>query len=162
MFKDIYKIDWANISHVYGKSGEIPQKLRDLISTDIEIRENSIDYLKKNLLHQFDLIEVHLYIIPFLLELLEIENLSNKEFIIFLLFAIAEASFPKDSEYEFQFYLEKVKKEGNENELINYIEGNKFANKVHKEIGTGIDIYLKLLEDSDCLLYTSPSPRDRS
>jgi len=42
MLEGLARIDWANIRHCYGPATDLPDLLRDLISSDLQRREEAL------------------------------------------------------------------------------------------------------------------------
>lgn len=130
MFHGLYDIDWENFgSHIAGArdSKDIPRWIEDLKSTDSKIRENAIHNLFGFGQHAGMFAPATPYIIPFLLEVLALEDYPDKLLII-----------EKLCQVGLHFFL------GGKN--ITYMRK---ATHIYDVLVTGLDTYIKLINSDD-------------
>lgn len=82
-------MNWASVKHAYGPATDVPSNIRNLASQDKEVREKAMYNLCGNIFHQGTRYEATPYAIPFLLELLSVDSVQEKEEIILLLVNLA-------------------------------------------------------------------------
>ncbi len=82
MLEDLDNVDWGKLDFP-----ELPKLIRDLTSSDNKIREHAYDELYDKGLS--DLPRAAPYVVPFLIELLNQNNIKQKETILLLLMQMA-------------------------------------------------------------------------
>lgn len=65
-FDGVDLVAWESMHHAYGKAGDVPGVLRDLISADAEKRELAVEHLWHSVHHQGDIYDSTVAAIPFL------------------------------------------------------------------------------------------------
>lgn len=73
------EIDWHSLTHAYGPASDVPGQIRDLASPDAETRRQAMHALYGNIWHQGTVYEATAYAVPFLIELLEAQDLPNHD-----------------------------------------------------------------------------------
>lgn len=71
MLETLDTVDWASYEHAYGAADDVPQLLRELVSSNEEERKQSLYQLYGNIWHQGTIYEATVQALPFLLEILE-------------------------------------------------------------------------------------------
>ncbi|MET7751146.1 hypothetical protein [Micromonospora sp. NPDC005367] len=93
---DLDGIDWASLTHAYGSAEDVPGLIRDLRSSDAEVRSAAMYELYGNIYHQGTRYEATAYAVPFLLELLADPTTPARHEIIQLLSCLAVGYPPYD------------------------------------------------------------------
>jgi hypothetical protein len=88
------QITWNEKSVASGKAIHVPQALAGLISPDEKVRNRSYWQLDNEVVLQSDLYEAAYFVIPFLIEFLNEENIHGRERIYDLLYEIAQGNAP--------------------------------------------------------------------
>lgn len=89
MLEKLDSINWRKLKHAYGSASDVPKQIRALTSQDPKIRKDTIWSLCGNIFHQGTRYQATPYAIPFLFELLQSDEVKEKENIIFLLIKLA-------------------------------------------------------------------------
>jgi hypothetical protein len=92
MLENLDKIDWSKLNHAYGSAEDVPNLIRQLTSSDRNIRNATYEKLCSNIYHQGTLYQATSYAIPFLTELLQTSGVEDKHLLLGYLTAIADAS----------------------------------------------------------------------
>ncbi len=82
-------IEWAALTHAYGTAEDVPGLIRDLRSSNAEVRGEAFYELYGNIFHQGTRYEASAYAVPFLLELLADPVTPDRDQIIGLLACLA-------------------------------------------------------------------------
>jgi hypothetical protein len=82
-------IDWASLTHAYGRATDVPRQIRALVCADDELRATAIRQLGANIYHQGSRYEATTAAVPFLCEVLGDRSAQGKDAIIDLLVRIA-------------------------------------------------------------------------
>ncbi|WP_157739979.1 hypothetical protein [Micromonospora narathiwatensis] len=93
---DLDSIDWASLTHAYGSAEDVPGLIRDLRSSDAEVRSAAMYELYGNIYHQGTRYEASAYAVPFLLELLADPATPARHEVIQLLSCLAVGYTPYD------------------------------------------------------------------
>ncbi|MEU8301336.1 hypothetical protein AB0C04_29115 [Micromonospora sp. NPDC048909] len=93
---DLDSIDWASLTHAYGSAEDVPGLIRDLRSSDAEVRSAAMYELYGNIYHQGTRYEASAYAVPFLLELLADPATPARHEVIQLLSCLAVGYTPHD------------------------------------------------------------------
>lgn len=83
--EDLDKVHWEEVNDWFGRSEELPGLIRALAGPQQEGREQAYSQISILLDHQQELCEATVYVIPFLLELLEVERVEDKDRILNIL-----------------------------------------------------------------------------
>ncbi len=79
MLSGLDEIKWRDLSHAYGDAGNVPQMIRNLMSSDEDMREQQGKWeLLSTIYHQGNVYQATGYAIPFLIELLNSDHPSDK------------------------------------------------------------------------------------
>ncbi len=89
VFESLDSIDWGSLDGCYHSAEELPHLLRSLQSVVPEIRERAIEEISSAVFHCGTVYPVSSVVIPFLFELLENEEVQDKENVVCLLTAMA-------------------------------------------------------------------------
>ncbi|MFC7548959.1 hypothetical protein [Plantactinospora sp. GCM10030261] len=89
MHLDLDSVDWASLTHAYGSAEDVPDLLRDLRSSDAEVRGEAMYELYGNIHHQGTRYEASAYAVPFLLDLLADPATPDRHIVIHLLTCLA-------------------------------------------------------------------------
>lgn len=90
MLNDLELVPWQSLRHAFGDAREVPRQLRELASSDRELRQTALKDLFACLLHQGSVYEATARAVPFLFELLADPATPERSWLAFLLASIAE------------------------------------------------------------------------
>ncbi|MET8907822.1 hypothetical protein [Micromonospora sp. NPDC004551] len=93
---DLESIDWASLTHAYGSAEDVPGLIRDLRSSDAEVRGAAMHELYGNIYHQGTRYEASAHAVPFLLELAADPATPVRHEVIQLLSCLAVGYTPYD------------------------------------------------------------------
>jgi HEAT repeat protein len=146
MLEKLDSIDWSELSHAYGEASDVPELIRNLASSDEEIRDEALSELFGTIVHQGTVYEASAYAVPFLIELLEEPAVEGKDRILDLLCALATGYFYYNVQsYGDQFFAysgdEELDEEKETDDESDYIRRNR------EEVFKGTPLYLRLLSD---------------
>jgi hypothetical protein len=102
MFEALNSIDWESLSGCYNSAEEMPHFLRSFLSPVPEIRDWAIDEISSAVIHQGSVYDVSPVAVPFLFELLENEEVEDKEQIVHLLTSMASCGVYEESNEEYR------------------------------------------------------------
>ncbi|MEU1291631.1 HEAT repeat domain-containing protein [Streptomyces sp. NPDC005840] len=88
MFTGIDEVDWASMRHAYGSARDVPALLWGLASADAAEREAALDGMYGAVHHQGDVYDSTLACLPFLFELVEREEVRDRDEVLGLLVSI--------------------------------------------------------------------------
>ncbi|MEV7437802.1 HEAT repeat domain-containing protein [Streptomyces griseoviridis] len=88
MFTGIDEVDWASMRHAYGSAEDVPALLWGLASADRAEREVALDGMYGAVHHQGDVYDSTLACLPFLFELVEREEVHDRDEVVELLVSI--------------------------------------------------------------------------
>lgn len=89
MFDGLDDVPWNELRHWYGPAPDIPQLLRALTCKDKKRQAQTLDTLGNKICHQASSCPATVPAIPFLLELLRVKSIPNRDQILSLLLHIA-------------------------------------------------------------------------
>ncbi len=89
MFETLDSIDWGSLDGCYRSTADMPELLRSFLSPVAEIREWAIEEIGSAVFHQGTVYRASPVVVPFLFELLEGEEVQDKEYVVGLLTAMA-------------------------------------------------------------------------
>lgn len=92
MLETLDTIPWSTLHHAYGEASDVPGLIRDRASPKKAIREAASWAFYANVYHQGTVYSATAFVVPFLLELLEDEQVKDKTDLLNLLDAIAHGS----------------------------------------------------------------------
>jgi hypothetical protein len=75
MWETLPRIDWAQLTHAYGRARDVPKILRNMVSQDEKERESGWGAFWGSLNHQGDFYDSTVAAIPFLIEALNHDNI---------------------------------------------------------------------------------------
>ncbi|MFI9625943.1 HEAT repeat domain-containing protein [Streptomyces sp. NPDC052042] len=82
-------LDWANLTHAYGRATDVPEQIRALRSADRAVRESALGELHANIFHQGTRYQASAAAVPFLLELVADPSAPMRPALLGLLTALA-------------------------------------------------------------------------
>ena len=88
MLESLDSIGWGSLNGCYRSASDMPEFLRSLLSPVTGIREWAIEEIGSTVIHQGTVYDVSPVVIPFLFELLENEEVQDKEDVVCLLTAM--------------------------------------------------------------------------
>lgn len=94
MLEPLDNLEWRDIADAFGPAVQVPRLLRDLASTDPEVRTSALENLTNHIWHQTSLYEATARAVPFLVDLLSNDEVQDKHLILSLLWGIAGAGAP--------------------------------------------------------------------
>ena len=94
MLEPLDDLEWQNIADAFGPAVQVPRLIRDLASTDPEVRTSALENLTNHIWHQTSLYEATVRAVPFLVDLLLRDDVQDKHLILSLLWGIAGAGAP--------------------------------------------------------------------
>jgi hypothetical protein len=89
LFESLETIDWGALNGCYQPAANMPELLRSFLSPAEEVRRWAIERIGSAAFHQGTVYSVSPVIIPFLFELLESEEVQDKEYVVGLLTALS-------------------------------------------------------------------------
>lgn len=89
MLASLDTIDWADLTHAYGRATDVPDQIRALRSPDPGIRDKALHGLYGNIFHQGTRFEASAYAVPFLLELVADPETPDRVAVLGLLTQLA-------------------------------------------------------------------------
>ncbi|PIY12861.1 MAG: hypothetical protein COZ18_01145 [Flexibacter sp. CG_4_10_14_3_um_filter_32_15] len=101
MLEKLDTIPWNELQHAYGSAADIPDNIRDLMSSDKEIRKKALSTLYSNIFHQGTRYNATPYAIPFLFELIANENTEDRHKLIYYVIHLGLG-------YEYSYLLEGI------------------------------------------------------
>lgn len=87
VFDRIDAIDWSQVNHAYGSATDVPNTLRALLSKKRQVRDNAYEDLFSSIVHQGTVYPATLTALPFLIELLNVPDLRDKDYLLSLISA---------------------------------------------------------------------------
>ncbi|KAF4331993.1 hypothetical protein FBEOM_14221 [Fusarium beomiforme] len=87
--ESIDSIDWSELEHAYGTAEDVPQLLRDLHSSDPEIRETAHDDCWSMIFHQGTRYSASAAAVPFLYSILNHPDTKSRRNLLFLIVSLA-------------------------------------------------------------------------
>jgi hypothetical protein len=91
MLDGLDRIDWKSLGyHVYGKNETIPKEIRNLLSRDPEVREETRGFLLGSGQDFGDIYDTTPHIIPFLMELLARDDTPERDPLLYHLSGVSE------------------------------------------------------------------------
>gem|GEM_PF-5802688 len=92
MFEKLESINWAALEHAYGSADDVPGQMRNLVSADIEERQEALAFFWGEVIHQGTVCSSAPYAIQFLLEVIVSPSGANRAELLELICAYASAS----------------------------------------------------------------------
>ncbi|MFI7148658.1 HEAT repeat domain-containing protein [Nonomuraea sp. NPDC050022] len=89
MLASLDTIDWADLTHAYGRAKDVPDQIRALRSPDPGIRDKALHSLYGNIFHQGTRFEASAHAVPFLLELVADPETPDRPAVLHLLTQLA-------------------------------------------------------------------------
>lgn len=89
MLERLDTVDWADLTHAYGRADDVPGQIRSLSSAEPDVREKALHALYGNIFHQGTRYEASSYAVPFLVELLADQATPDRPAILELLAHLA-------------------------------------------------------------------------
>jgi hypothetical protein len=89
MLTNLNNIPWASLTHAYGPAIDVPDLIKNLASTNEVKRKYALNELYGNIFHQGSRYEATPHVIPFILQLLQQDEVGGKDELIVLLVHLA-------------------------------------------------------------------------
>lgn len=89
MFETLDTINWSALNGCYKPAADMPELLRSFLSPAEEVRRWAIEEIGSAVFHQGTVYTVTPVVLPFLFELLENEEVQDKDYVIGLLTALS-------------------------------------------------------------------------
>ena len=145
MLENLDKIEWQSLNHAYGEASDVPGLIRALASRDKEVREATIYELYGNIYHQGTVYEATSYAVPFLLELLESDEVQGKDDVLVLLFHLARGHSYKEVHQAIQArFMGEEAVNSPEYQAEMQVELY-WVKRAHDAVAEGMRVYFKLL-----------------
>lgn len=141
LLEKLETINWIELKGSTGRNaGDIPSIFRDILSNNLETRNDA--HLKLLLALNGDYLvgTASLIVIPFLIELLSMEGIPDKDKILFFLDDILIYPVPQIADEE---------------KTISRFRNRDIRIKIAEEVWKGIDVYIDLLENDGELIQDS-------
>jgi hypothetical protein len=137
-------LDWHSLQHGYGPADDVPNLLRMLLAGDQEVRQDAYQDLCNKLCHQGDIYQATGYAVPFLLRMVQAQDVPDKAGLLALLHGIATGLpyLTKGHTWMEAALPEKGRSFQTEVELA-----RGYAQHAHDAVAEGMDIYLDLLNN---------------
>jgi hypothetical protein len=141
MLEELNDIKWSELKHAYGSAWEVPYWIQSLLSHDRELLKKTFSKLNNNLYHQGTVYEASVTAIPFLIELLTIDDVERKSSILRFLSHLSHGTYLKS----YSFW--------------------EWDDLAREEVAKGFNIYVDLLNHEDpkvrlqAVVILSYSPR---
>jgi|AGTN01.1.fsa_nt_gi hypothetical protein len=99
MLEGLDDINWKELQHAYGSASDVPELLRRLCVKSDDAKEGAQYQLFGNIWHQHTVYEATPYAVPFLIEIASLKSTPDRENVLCLIAAIADAhdSYPDDT-----------------------------------------------------------------
>ena len=142
-------VPWRTLEHAYGEASEVPRLIRDLASSQEEVRQAAQTTLGFTVYHQGTVYSSTAYVIPFFCELLEATQREEDKFWFLRFFIdIAYASSALDVEVRLD---PQRNAEGRDAPEIQPEEA-RWVRAAKEAVSAGYPTYLRLLEEKDAKL----------
>src|SRR5262249_8727234 len=102
LLESLDSIDWGSLDGWYGPAAAVPGVLRSFLTPIAEIRDWAIEEISSAVFHQGTIYSASPAVIPFLFELLENEEVRDKEEVVTLLTAMAGCCVYEETDPEFR------------------------------------------------------------
>jgi len=89
LFESLDTIDWGVLTGCYQPAADMPELLRSFLSPAEEVRRWAIERIGSAVFHQGTVYSVTPVVLPFLFELLENDEVQDKEYVVGLLTALS-------------------------------------------------------------------------
>lgn len=146
MLEGLDNIKWADLEHAYGSAADVPDLLRDLLSDDSSIREETLEILFSNIWHQGTVYEASAYAVPFFIELVSSDAVEMRNVIVSLLSALANGNSYTDVHVQEPEERETPGVQAAIAKELSYVEA------AHQAVRKGIPVYLRLLHEKQDIL----------
>jgi len=149
MLERLNQIDWQGLEHAYGPASDVPELIRDLTSADTGAREKALSNLYGNIWHQGTVYEATAPTVPFLIELLEADEVQGKHEILIFLAHLATGRSYKDVHQHLMLSRELVDKPEWQAELqqeLVWVKNSKDA------VALGLPVYRRMLVHPESLV----------
>lgn len=147
VFDDLDKVPWGELEHAYGAAEDVPDILRQLLSSDPKIRADAIEQLYGNIFHQGTRYPATPFVVPFLIELCSDPTVPDRFQILSLwgslitgYFSLQERPTWGDGE---RIYFGGEVQESDDDPYTAALHG------IYRESLKGHDLLCELLEDED-------------
>lgn len=89
---DLNTIEWHKLQHAYGEASDVPQAIRNLISSDAQLRQETLWQLFGTIYHQGTLYSATCAAVPFILRILQQPNVADRPAIAELITEISKSA----------------------------------------------------------------------
>jgi hypothetical protein len=145
MLEHLSSINWSDLSHAYGPADDVPQLLRDLASPTEEMHGRALGTLYTTIYHQGTVYQASAYAVPFLIDLLQQEQVPERDGILGLLAVMAKG----DAYHRQHLHLYDEARTQDPAFQQEMAEGISWVERTYAAINTGVPLYLRLLEHQD-------------
>jgi HEAT repeat protein len=150
LFETLDSIDWASLDGCYRSAAEMPELLRSFLSPVEEIREWAIDEISRAVFHCGTVYSASPVVIPFLFELLENEEVQDREQVVCLLTAMAGCLVYEETNEEYRRLADaEARKEFGITDEESLQLARELVRAVKSEIAKRFDLIYLYLRSSD-------------
>ncbi|WP_037881974.1 HEAT repeat domain-containing protein [Streptomyces sp. NRRL S-378] len=96
MINDLESIAWASLGHAYGPAGDVPQWLRDMVSSDDEVRDKAFSSFYGAAHHQGDVYPCTVASLPFLFDMADSPSTPDRASVVALIVSIGREAVDRD------------------------------------------------------------------
>lgn len=89
MLETLSTINWSQLTHAHGSASDVPGLIRNLVSSNEDIRKKALWELYGNIFHQGTRYQATPYAVPFFYELLTSPDTPDRHEIVYLLVSLA-------------------------------------------------------------------------
>jgi len=149
MLDGLNDISWKTLNHAYGSAEDVPDLIRALANEGDDIRDNTLYTLYSNLWHQGTVYQATAYAVPFLIELLNVPQVTRKYDILIYLAHLAVGNSYLDTHDN--TFLSEDRQDVYQTRLETELD---YVKRTHHAVRDGISVYFQLLFDSQEELHT--------
>jgi hypothetical protein len=139
-------IKWALYQHAYGPATDVPYLILALTSERESTRRHAHETLCQTIWHQGTVYQATAYAVPFLVELLTLPSVKDKDGILYMLNMLALGASYHDAHQDLNSYYTFRKSETFQHQLQEELH---WVRATHDAVEQGIFDYLALLTSSD-------------
>lgn len=143
MLDGLDNINWADLGHAYGSAADVPDLLRDLLSDNEEVLNETFETLFSNIWHQGTVYEASAYAVPFLIELAGSETVLMRDGILSLLDSLAHGNSYAD------VHVNDPEKRNTPEMQASIARELSHVKAAHEAVRKGLPLYLRLLRHPD-------------
>ncbi|HEY6080006.1 MAG TPA: hypothetical protein VIW29_14430 [Polyangiaceae bacterium] len=148
MLNDLDAVPWQSVRHAFGEASEVQRMLRELASSNRELRQSALKELFACLVHQGTVSEASALAVPFLFELLAEPSTPERNWIAFLLASIGvgKGYLEIHTGIDEQRWRRILSERGTTLEAERQRE-DRVVSRVHHELGRGLELLLPFLSE---------------